>query len=68
MIQRMHPMTGEVCPCKCGKQPHAYSVGHHLWMLECSPCGVRTAKRASLQEALEDWSASELLNTVRAAA
>lgn len=68
MIQRQHKIEGEVAPCKCGRQPRAYAVGHRLWMLECSPCGVRTAKRETLQEALEDWSAAELLNTVRAAA
>lgn len=68
MIQRQRkigPVAG--CPT-CGKQPRYFTVGFHLHMLECPPCGLRTGKHESLQQTLDQWEAMERIEAFRAVA
>lgn len=61
MIQVEEKIEGQLAPCKgCGRQPRHYLVrgrGQHL--LECAPCGTRTAKLPTFQQAVEAWEADE---------
>lgn len=61
MIQVQHKLTGNVIPCgSCGRMPKYYSIrGSNTHMLECSPCGTRTPKSASLAIAVRAWEAGE---------
>jgi len=55
-MQRQIPITGELTPCKCGRQPKHYeSLGRQVHHLECSPCGTRTPKMPTFQQAVEHW-------------
>jgi len=57
-MQREERMTGSLAACRCGKQPkHYVTLGKDLHHLECPPCGLRTAKLPTLQEAVECWEA-----------
>jgi hypothetical protein len=56
MIQVAVPLVEALSPCSCGRQPRHYNVrGKDLHFLECSPCGTRTAKHATYQEAMGSW-------------
>lgn len=63
MIQRARKLPGAIAPCPCcGKQPFVVEQAR-LVFLECPPCGSRTAKRETLQEAVASWEASETVET-----
>ena len=56
MTQRQIRINGELNQCSCGKQPkHYQQLGKDTHFLECPPCGVRTAKYPTFQEAVSDW-------------
>lgn len=61
MIQRQIHIDGTLAACPgCGKQPKHYHVlGKDLHLLECPPCGLRTAKMATFQQAVELWEAND---------
>lgn len=61
MIQKQMKIEGQLAPCQgCKGQPKVYHVhGKGRWLLECAPCGVRTAKHGTLQEAVEAWEVGE---------
>lgn len=55
-MQVYQPMSGQLTPCPKGHQPKHYHVrGADLHFLECSPCGTRTAKYDTFQQAVEAW-------------
>ena len=68
MIQTQIKIEGQLAQCPgCGKQPRAYHVlGKNLYLLECYPCGLRTAKQPTMQQAVEQWEAQESMRAVRA--
>ena len=54
-------IEGELAACRCSKQPkHYHEPGRDLHFLECSPCGVRTGKFATFQEAVAQWEAQQI--------
>ena len=56
MIQQQQRIDGQLSACRCERQPkHYFLRGPSTHFLECSPCGVRTAKYATFQEAVEAW-------------
>lgn len=61
MVQYSVKIEGQLAGCPgCSRQPRAYHVrGKDLYLLECSPCGLRTAKMPTLQEAVAQWEANE---------
>jgi hypothetical protein len=61
MIQRQIKIEGTLAGCPgCGKQPKHYHVlGRDQHLLECYPCGLRTAKMPTLQQAIELWEAQD---------
>jgi hypothetical protein len=61
MVQYMIKIEGELAKCPgCGRQPRAYHTrGRDQYHLECAPCGLRTAKMGTMQEAVAQWEASE---------
>lgn len=60
MIQEQIKVEGQFAPCICGRQPRIYRVrGRELFLLECAPCGTRTPKLPTLQQAVEAWEAGE---------
>lgn len=63
MIQRAKRLPGELAPCVCGRQPYHVTQGPRHF-LECPPCSSRTAKFDTLQEAVQAWGASEVVETV----
>lgn len=45
-----------ITPCGCSSMPKGYHrVGGNTYFLECSPCGKRTARHASIKLAAADW-------------
>lgn len=55
-MQTQIKMTGELSPCRCGKQPKHYEEKFGaLHFLECSPCQTRTPKFPAFQEAVHAW-------------
>ena len=61
MIQKQVIIEGTLATCPgCGRQPRHYHVlGVDTHFLECSPCGLRTAKMPTLQQAIELWEAQD---------
>lgn len=68
MIQRQMKIEGELAGCPgCGRQPKHYHVlGKNMHFLECAPCGLRTARMSSLQEAIALWEAQDTQRMARA--
>jgi hypothetical protein len=66
-MQREVKITGKLAACRgCGGQPrHINTIGKDLHHLECCPCGVRTPKCATLQQAVEHWEVNETVDTLR---
>lgn len=61
MIQTNVRIEGQLAACSCGRQPkHWFVRGKNLHFLECSPCGERTSKHPTFQQAVEAWEAREL--------
>jgi hypothetical protein len=55
------------CP-SCAKQPkHIAEKWDRFHWFECPPCGVRTAKFGSAQEAAAAWEAQDTVRIARAA-
>lgn len=63
-MQREIKIEGTLAACRgCKGQPrHILTLGRNLHHLECCPCGVRTAKCATLQEAVQHWEANETMD------
>lgn len=61
-MERISRMTGTLAACPgCGGQPmhvERFGYGGTHW-LECPPCGTRTPKFQTLNEAVEAWERSE---------
>lgn len=68
-MQKQVKIEGTVAACRgCGRQPKVYNcLGPGTYFLECSVCGVRTAKHPALQLALEDWETGERVQLLVAA-
>lgn len=61
MTQRQIRIDGELTACKCNRQPkHYVHMGKDLHFLEYPPCGVRTGKFDTFQEAVEQWEAQHV--------
>lgn len=60
-MERIVSHSGLLAACPgCGKQPkHILRLGKNLHFLECPPCGTRTAKFPTAQQAVEAWEAHE---------
>ena len=61
MIQYEIKIDGKLANCpSCGRQPRVYGVrGKEQRLLECAPCGIRTAKLPTMQEAVAMWERQE---------
>lgn len=61
MIQKQILIEGTLAACPaCGCQPkHYHTLGADKHHLECPPCGLRTAKMPTFQQAVELWEASD---------
>jgi hypothetical protein len=67
-MQRVIRHTGLFAACACGRQPkHISERWDRAHWMECPPCGVRTAKFGTAQEAVAAWEAQESLQSMRAA-
>lgn len=68
MIQVQEKIEGQLtaCPGKdCGRQPKHWVVrGKNLHMLECTPCGNRTPKFSTFNEAVAAWE-SQAVEVIR---
>jgi len=62
MWQQQHPINGSLAGCpSCDRQPKLYHVaGKDLYFLECAPCGLRTAKMPTRQQAVEMWESQDM--------
>lgn len=62
-------LTGELNPCKCGKQPQLIhtTVGNKHYM-SCPPCGVRLWSFDSAGEAVQHWESLPLFQSIPAEA
>lgn len=55
-LQEQTRISGTLTACDCGRQPKAWHArGKGLFFLECSPCGERTAKYPTLNQAIDAW-------------
>lgn len=55
-MERQIKIEGQLNPSPAGMQPRAYfTQGRALYHLECSACGLRTAKLPTMQEAVAAW-------------
>lgn len=61
-MERISRLRGQIAACPgCGRQPmyvqNKIRGGQH-W-LECPPCGTRTSRFGTLNEAVESWERAE---------
>lgn len=68
MVQQQMKLEGQLAGCpSCQRQPkHYYVYGKGLHLLECAPCGLRTAKMPTLQQAVEAWEGNQHVTTLKA--
>jgi hypothetical protein len=62
-MERRITLTGQLNPCKCGRQPQViYNFSKNRHRMECPPCGIRLWEFTSLTECVTHWEELPLWN------